>query len=1015
MRKKLKFLFYLFVVGLMFSTIPHVLAEGTDSSSETEEVAVEATTAPEQSDDVVDESYHVVLPQWKETVPVSEGFEQVVSPSEFTNVNQADVVPIEESMNYGMEVVKLHDGNSIQIEVIVPETGLYEIGFDYYGTGEELTNPELAIKVNGEYQYMESRRIIAPVYWQDATEEFVTDSYGNELIPEQERVHEWNHVKAQDPSNLQADPLLFYLEEGTNLITFENTNSEMLLGQVTVSSPEKIMTYEEYAKQYEDEKIVQNALISVEAENLYEKSSSNVRPEPVKNPDVNPYSEKNALLNVLYAGAAPGESVSWEITVEESGLYQIGFKILQQDKYDSPVFRTIYIDGEVPFAEVEHYMINPATKWENHVVSNQEGDPYLFYLEEGTHTITLKVDASPLEPVIHDLKDIVSEINDLSLEIKKLTGGSTDSNREWDIKQYIPDIEEQLQGWIDRLEKDKEYIHELYNSPDDEESYEEVQLQQAIDKLKDLKANPNEIPNRLSVLSEGSSSVAQILGNLQTFMQSQPLKIDTVYVYGDEELPDPSVGILSKGWSKTKEFIYSFGKGDEDEYSEEETVEIWVARSQQQVQMMQNMADTMFTPESGIKVEFSVMPNEQKIILANAGGQTPDAVFGLSQGMPYELALRGAACDLTQFEDFEEVASQFAPGSFIPYTVDGGVYAIPETQDFQVLFYREDILNELNIPVPDTWEDVKEILPELQRYGMNFYIPISSSQANKTLNSTAPFIYQYGGDLYSEDGMTTAIDSEEAMEGLTLMTELYTVYGLPMQVPSFYDSFRSGTIPIGVSNFTDYVKITTAAPEIAGSWNIAPMPGVEQEDGTVVRWAPGGGQACLIFEDSDQKEEAWEVLKWWMSTETQVEFAINLQTMFGSDYMWNSANLEAFAQSPLPEEHKEVILEQWEWLYEVPRVPGSYMIEREISNVWNKVVFEGENLRVAVDDAVITINQEMQKKMEEFGYMKDGEVVEPYEVPTIESVEELLNSNEDSSDLDDDYKDSEEGSVNGED
>ena len=84
-----------------------------------------------------------------------------------------------------------------------------------------------------------------------------------------------------------------------------------------------------------------------------------------------------------------------------------------------------------------------------------------------------------------------------------------------------------------------------------------------------------------------------------------------------------------------------------------------------------------------------------------------------------------------------------------------------------------------------------------------------------------------------------------------------------------------------------------------------------------------------------------------MSEDTQVEFATNLQTLFGPEYMWHTANLDAFEELPWQEEHKSVILEQWEYLKEVPKIPGSYMVEREISNAWTDTVFYGQNVRAS--------------------------------------------------------------------
>ena len=79
---------------------------------------------------------------------------------------------------------------------------------------------------------------------------------------------------------------------------------------------------------------------------------------------------------------------------------------------------------------------------------------------------------------------------------------------------------------------------------------------------------------------------------------------------------------------------------------------------------------------------------------------------------------------------------------------------------------------------------------------------------------------------------------------------------------------------------------------------------------------------------------------------------------------------------------------------EAPRILGTYMLERELSNAYNSIVVDGKNLRITLDNAVKRIDRETERKLEEFGYMKDGKVIKNYEVPTIETVREILNKTE---------------------
>src|SRR5690606_22802722 len=101
-----------------------------------------------------------------------------------------------------------------------------------------------------------------------------------------------------------------------------------------------------------------------------------------------------------------------------------------------------------------------------------------------------------------------------------------------------------------------------------------------------------------------------------------------------------------------------------------------------------------------------------------------------------------------------------------------------------------------------------------------------------------------------------------ALAWVKRLTDLYTGYALDNFVAWFLQNFRSGDIPLGVSDYNTYVQLKSAAPELRELWGIAPMPGVIDGNGEIVRWAPGAMQAVIMFELSDKKEEAWEWVKW---------------------------------------------------------------------------------------------------------------------------------------------------------
>ena len=133
--------------------------------------------------------------------------------------------------------------------------------------------------------------------------------------------------------------------------------------------------------------------------------------------------------------------------------------------------------------------------------------------------------------------------------------------------------------------------------------------------------------------------------------------------------------------------------------------------------------------------------------------------------------------DMTQFEDFQQVAAPYEEGFFLTGTIGDEVYAMPETMNFWVLFYRSDILNKLGLEVPNTMQDVIDMLPELQMRGLNFYQPVSGMIAMRNFHGTNPLVAQHGGSLYYETAQEgTAFGSAEAIEGFTYLTELFTIW-----------------------------------------------------------------------------------------------------------------------------------------------------------------------------------------------------------------------------------------------
>jgi ABC-type glycerol-3-phosphate transport system substrate-binding protein len=610
-------------------------------------------------------------------------------------------------------------------------------------------------------------------------------------------------------------------------------------------------------------------------------------------------------------------------------------------------------------------------------------------LEQGEHTLALSINHSEIKDIYHELLMTLGAMDSISKEIKQLTGGKVDRKRAWKIEKYIPYISSYLNGVAGKIDEQKRALIQ-YTKNKDLPVITELEI--AHDLIHNFAQNPEDLPHYMNKFNEGQSSAYGRIKTILPMLVYNPMHLDKIYIHAGTELPKPEAGLIISVIEQTKAFVNSFFNPRYNAHADidKDTIKVWVNQSRLYVEIMQRMIDEDFTPKTGIKVNLSLLPDENKIILSNAANSTPDLALGISHSKPFELALRGIIEDLRSYDGFQELAKQFNPNAFISFIYDKGVYAIPETQDVKLLFYRKDVLDFLGEDPPQTWEDVISLIPMLQRYGLNFYTPLGSDSSFKGFDATTPFIYQFGGQLYNETGSATVINQEGAYKAFEFMTNLFTVYNVPITTSEFYQNFRNGKTPIGIGDANTYIQLKHAAPELAGQWGIMPIPGIENEDGVIERWDPTYGSSGIIFSNSEKKAASWEFIKWWASAKTQSDFSYGIQATLGDKFLYMTANLEGFEKGAWPSDSKAVILEQWKWIQATGKVPGEYMIERELSNAWNKVVFDRQNPRVAIDQAVKIINRELQRKLEEFGYMKNGQLIKPYDLPIIDNIEKWV-------------------------
>lgn len=354
-------------------------------------------------------------------------------------------------------------------------------------------------------------------------------------------------------------------------------------------------------------------------------------------------------------------------------------------------------------------------------------------------------------------------------------------------------------------------------------------------------------------------------------------------------------------------------------------------------------------------------------------GKAPDVALSMGRGDPLNYALRGAVCALEELEGFEELRSNYTPTAFDPFYLDGHCYAVPETENFLMLFYRTDVFEELGLTAPNTWDDMLDVAEKIQRNNMNIGLPYASLDAyavvsqgigSQTIYPT--LLLQNGNGLYSDDFKSTKFDTTVAIDAFKSWCDYYTQYNFPLYKDDF-NRFRTGEMPLAITGYTFYNQLMTAAPEIRNLWEMYLLPGTLKEDGTVDRTTASSGTASMILKSVKNLDAAWEFVKWFNSSEIQGQYGVEIENVVGAAGRYNPANINAISFLPWSSKELKLITDQMKYVVDLHEIPGGYYVSRNLDNAFKAVYYDNENYREALSYWNKQINREIERKRSEFG------------------------------------------------
>ena len=879
----------------------------------------------------------------------------------------------------------------IEWVVSVPESGLYDLSIAYYPYEGKNGAIQRAFFIDGQLPYAELATVEFYRVWhngdfaESVDENGITvrqwdrDNQGNDLKPSAKESPEWVEGALYDSNGYITEELSLYLEAGDHTLTMLAMREPMLVRSITLKNDERPAAYADVkaAGDAAGQKDTSGVSIRFEAENAAKTSSQMLYPvQDQSSAAVYPASTRYLLNNAIGGNSwkSAGQWIEWSFEVPEDGYYAISLFDKQNFVRGINCYRKIYIDGVVPFDEFNAYGFGYDAKWRMETLADENGEPYRVYLTKGEHTLRMEVVLGDMATIIAQVQNCVQQLNDIYRQVIYITGVAPDQFRDYQIEASLPGLEAELIQVKEDLNVALDALIVTAGTNSDKLTV----LRTMDDQLDELIEDQERFTE---VLSSYKTNV-RACGNWITQVLGMPLQVDRIYVHSADVEPKAEGDTWWNGLvHEAKRMYYSFiidynqvgNVADED--SDGVVLTLWIGTGRDQANVIKALIDERFTPETGISVNVQLV-DMNTLLRATLSGEGPDVAIqvantnGIAGGVlntgndtPVNYGLREAVLDLTQFEDFEEVAARFAPASLVPFSFNGAAYALPDTMTFPMMFYRKDILAEIGLDVPTEWDEVKVAMTILAKNQMEFGM-LPSEQI------FAMLLFQNGGVYYTGNGMASALDSDTAINVFKRYCEYYTDYKLD-KATSVEERFRTGESPIIISDYTTYNNLQVSAPDIKGLWDFTVVPGTMQADGTINHATGASGLADIIMSATEHPQESWEFLKWWTSAEIQTMYGREMESLMGASARVATANKEALANLSWPMKDYKALVAQMEQVQGIPQVPGGYYTWRNVNNAFYTITTDtatnNTTPREALMDKVYYINAEIDYKRTEFG------------------------------------------------
>lgn len=251
---------------------------------------------------------------------------------------------------------------------------------------------------------------------------------------------------------------------------------------------------------------------------------------------------------------------------------------------------------------------------------------------------------------------------------------------------------------------------------------------------------------------------------------------------------------------------------------------------------MEEIAAAFTEEHPNVAVDIQLTPYKEyftKLQTSVSGGAAPD-VFWMN-GPNFQLYASNGV--LAPLDDEGIEASDYPQGLVDLYTFDGSLYGAPKDFDTVALWYNTELFDAAGVEYPSadwTWDDFSAAAAALTDPAAGVYGITASQYGQENFYNS---IAQAGGEVIDADGTESGYGSSEALEGITLWTDLIAAGSSPtaqqMTDTNPEDFFLSGKSAM-FQNGSWAAVAYAGNPDIAEKVNVAPLPAGAEGNQSVI-------------------------------------------------------------------------------------------------------------------------------------------------------------------------------------